>query len=304
MTNDSSGLWASAIVFGAGRFVAVNGSQVFRSTDGEVWLSGYIQNGDASGITYGNGRFIAVGSAGGIHSSPDGVLWLRHTTIPDLSLSAVAYGMNRVVAISYQGIIFVSESFSPEAPNLLQQPESQVVLSGSTVGFGVGVSGQEPFSYQWWRNGAPLPSATNAELVLRDVQDADAASYHVVVQNALGSVTSQAATLTIEPRIPPLTWHRRSPFPTAMNLDTIAYGNGRFVAVAYDGTSVVSSNGLDWIAARIGTNVWSYRLVFGDGQFIVPTDGYLRPSARLLRPRSGHLGGWRDVDGEHLEHEF
>jgi hypothetical protein len=54
-----------------------------------------------------------------------------------------------------------------------------------------------PLSYQWQFDGANLPGATNSIFTIRKVLPASAGSYTVVLSNALGSVTSQPATLMV-----------------------------------------------------------------------------------------------------------
>jgi len=44
------------------------------------------------------------------------------------------------------------------------------------------VTGTAPLSYQWKMGGTDITNATNAALVLNNVQAADAGSYTVVVQ--------------------------------------------------------------------------------------------------------------------------
>ena len=62
--------------------------------------------------------------------------------------------------------------------------------------------GTEPFNYQWLLNGTNMAGATSPWLVLPNVQAAQAGVYTVVVTNAAGSVTSQAALLTVTPAAP------------------------------------------------------------------------------------------------------
>lgn len=81
------------------------------------------------------------------------------------------------------------------------QPASQSVIQGANVTFTVAASSSTALSYQWRHDGANLtsPSATTATLVLNNVQPADAGSYDVIVTNAAGPVTSNPATLAVEP---------------------------------------------------------------------------------------------------------
>jgi len=82
-------------------------------------------------------------------------------------------------------------------PSIATQPVSQTVSEGATVGFTVAVSGTEPFSYQWEKNGAAINGATGATLTLNSVTTGDAGTYTVIVKNSAGSVTSNPATLTV-----------------------------------------------------------------------------------------------------------
>jgi hypothetical protein len=88
------------------------------------------------------------------------------------------------------------------APSFATQPTNQNVTRGANVSFTISASGTAPLSYQWLKNGTPIVGATNSTLTLTNVQSSDAASYTVTVTNAVGSVTSNAAALTlVAPRI-------------------------------------------------------------------------------------------------------
>jgi len=54
--------------------------------------------------------------------------------------------------------------------------------------------------YQWQKEAGAIPGATNATLVLTNLQMTDAGTYTVVVSDALGNaVTSAPAYLTVKP---------------------------------------------------------------------------------------------------------
>jgi len=90
------------------------------------------------------------------------------------------------------------------APTITQQPVSTTGATGQAAEFVVAATGTAPLSYQWRRNGTILnhggnvSGADTATLRLGNVQIGDAGSYDVVVSNAAGSKTSDAATLTVE----------------------------------------------------------------------------------------------------------
>ena len=83
------------------------------------------------------------------------------------------------------------------APAIAISPSSQSVAVGATVAFSVTATGTPALTYQWTKDGVPLASATSSALVLAGVQIAQAGTYQVIVSNAIGSVASVPAMLTI-----------------------------------------------------------------------------------------------------------
>ena len=82
-------------------------------------------------------------------------------------------------------------------PAITSQPSSLTVLQNATAAFSVTATGTQAPTYQWQLNGTPIPSATLASYSISSAQAANAGSYTCVVTNAAGSVTSSAATLTV-----------------------------------------------------------------------------------------------------------
>jgi uncharacterized delta-60 repeat protein len=82
-------------------------------------------------------------------------------------------------------------------PLLVTNPVSQKVQRGQTVVLSTTVLGTPPLIYQWRKNGTNVPGAAASTLTFTNVQWADAGGYDVLATNALGSVTSTVATLTV-----------------------------------------------------------------------------------------------------------
>lgn len=83
------------------------------------------------------------------------------------------------------------------APSVTTQPQSQTVSAGAGVSFSVVATGTAPLAYQWQRDGTAIAGATSATLAFVAAAGDSGASFRVVVSNAAGSVTSNAAVLTV-----------------------------------------------------------------------------------------------------------
>ncbi len=82
-------------------------------------------------------------------------------------------------------------------PTISSQPNSVTVLRGQSATFSLIVSNTLEPSYQWHREGIPILGGTTATFTISSAQASDAGNYTCVVTNAAGSVTSSAATLTV-----------------------------------------------------------------------------------------------------------
>jgi len=116
-------------------------------------------------------------------------------TIPSVQFSDS--GNYRVIitnAAATNSSLFVALTVGPV---ITVQPTNRTVMSGSNTTFTVGVQGSSVLRYQWQLFGANVPSATNANYSITNVQPGHAGNYQVVVTNAAGGATSQVAVLTV-----------------------------------------------------------------------------------------------------------
>lgn len=95
---------------------------------------------------------------------------------------------------------YISFSSSPpsQAPTIVSSPSGRTATLGSAVQLSVYATGGRPLAYQWVFDGTnALSGATSAELQLVNVQLSQSGIYSVIVTNAMGSVTSSPAMLTV-----------------------------------------------------------------------------------------------------------
>ena len=130
----------------------------------------------------------------------DGVA-IPGATSPVLTIPATTLadsGRYTLAATNIVGTATASATLTVRAPPVFTtQPESTTVLAGSASTLTVAATGYPTPSFQWRKNGTALAGATNATLSIAAIAASDAGRYDVVATNALGTVTSSAATLTV-----------------------------------------------------------------------------------------------------------
>ena len=97
-----------------------------------------------------------------------------------------------------------ADLFNPAFPIITTQPQSRTNNVGTEAIFTVMATGADTLSYQWMKDdtnaltgGGRVSGATNATLTLSSLTTNDSGSYSVVVTNAVGSVTSSNAVLSV-----------------------------------------------------------------------------------------------------------
>jgi hypothetical protein len=83
-------------------------------------------------------------------------------------------------------------------PAISTQPSNQTVNSGQPATFTVTATSTAPLSYQWQKGSTGIAGATSASYTTPATAPTDDGSqFKVTVSNSAGSVTSNAATLTV-----------------------------------------------------------------------------------------------------------
>ncbi len=130
-----------------------------------------------------------------------------------------------------------------QATQITTQPQSQSVCEGDDVTFSVSATGDN-LTYQWQKDGSDISGSTSSSLTLTNVSSSDEGSYACVVTGDCGSVTSNAATLTIGSEI---TITQQPQSVTTYLLDTVMFvvtasGNVDFYQWYKDSIALPSSN--------------------------------------------------------------
>ncbi len=146
------------------------------------------------------------------------------------------------------------------APLIVSHPASQTVAVGGSAAFSVTATGTAPLSYQWRFNGTNIAGATNTALSLGNVQLSQAGNYAVLVANAVNSILSSNAVLSVT-----------SPVPTCVSAPSglVSWWPGENNAADSVGGNFGSlSNGVTFVPGEVGQ---AFKL---DG-----TSGYVRVNA-------------------------
>jgi len=125
--------------------------------------------------------------------------------------SAVRFYQPAGIAADDNGDLYIADTdndlvrlgIMPAAPAIQSQPQSQTATTGASAQFSVTASGRPAPTYQWYFNGTAISGAIGSSYSLTGAQSGNAGSYTVVVTNAMGSVTSDPATLTVNAAAPP-----------------------------------------------------------------------------------------------------
>ncbi|HEY0944318.1 MAG TPA: immunoglobulin domain-containing protein [Opitutaceae bacterium] len=116
-------------------------------------------------------------------------------------------------------------------PQIVASPQNAESYVGGTATFRVEATGSD-LVYRWTHDGDTIAGASAATLLLTNLQVGDAGVYQVIVSNALGAVTADAASLSVSPDAPPASGQA----PAAADG---FIGNGSRAAETHDGQGLL-----------------------------------------------------------------
>jgi hypothetical protein len=303
--------WAG-VTYGNGLFVAVSyfGDRVMTSPDGVTWTARSAAGDDDTwaGISYGNGLFVAVGSGSdSVMKSSDGTTWSTSSPAEANSWTSVTYGNGMFVAVSSDGTNRVMRSnFGTFYNNTSYYQGVSLVeitnASGTTVYGSTANPTRDTISVPLTTN-TLTASTTNITYKVRitpkthtNMPVSPGDTYPILAQVSTLTTSggmvegsdSASSTITIDnaitnPVLNVASWTERT--ATISGWQSVAYGNGTFVAVAISGTTQVmtSTDGINWTARTAAeANGW-YAVTYGNGLFVAVTNtGSNRPRSYCI----------------------
>ncbi|MCE7067142.1 T9SS type A sorting domain-containing protein [Dyadobacter sp. CY326] len=219
------------VAFGNNLFVAVGADALIQtSPDGKNWTYCQVEFGqNLIGVTYGDGRFVAVGLHGLIMWSYDGLVWKKSTNKVLYSIKTVAYGNGMFVLVGPYGLI----GTSPDGSTWSYR------YSGTTNHLN-GVA----FGHNQWiavgQNNTILTSSDgNKWTPLTPNVAIGKSDYTDIIYNTHFVITGTNGRIV---RFIPNTFWSNPSSSTYKHLNTISYGNGRYIAGGNSGALQMSIN--------------------------------------------------------------
>lgn len=278
--------WQS-IAYGNGCVIAVantgTGNRIMRSTNnGKSW-SEIESPGDYDwrSVCYGNNLFVAVSYDGYVMASVDGLVWTLRTA-ESHAWSCVCYGNGKYVAVSstnFQNYILLSTDGITWVASLagVDSFETKSIVWGAEAGVFVVVG-----TTRGYTNKRIMSSPDGLVWTLRgpDGGDLYGVSYKANLFVAVGEDYTTGWDSVIRYSADGITWTTATGIAIARRWRSVAYGDGKFVAVAYPtaanfyrpavttNLAAWSTDGETWTAYTTpATNSWK-AVCHGDGVFI------------------------------------
>jgi subtilisin-like proprotein convertase family protein len=158
---------------------------------------------------------------------------------------------------SYTVTIRMGDLVSCAVPSITTQPQGQSSCVGQPVTLSVTASGIPPLSYQWRRNGSNISGATAPSYTIASVALDDAGNYDCLVTNPCGSLTSNAAALTVDTTVV-ITTQPQSQSSCAGLPVTFSIGADSTATLSYqwhkNGTDIAGATASSYTIASVATD--------------------------------------------------
>jgi hypothetical protein len=275
------------LAYGDGKFAGVGGNQRVRSSDGVSWevKSPGGPSVDLNASCAFNSKRYVVGAGGRIftydYASGNLVPAVSGVTV---NLRGIAASDSSIVAVGDGGAVLQSANGvswqlvdGRTTANLANVAYQRGYFCAVGAGGALTVS---PDGVNWQR------ATTNITEDLLSIADNGA---ETLVGTSAGNVLVSANFAT---------WTKRGASGTRM--DSLAYGNGAFVATGFYGSIWYSLDGQLWTSRATGYAGWTAGVAFGAGRFVLLAEnGYIRTSVDGINWTVGRTGleAWSYMNG-------
>jgi sugar lactone lactonase YvrE len=142
-----------------------------------------------------SGVVTTIAGETGVIGSADGIGSAANFYGPSgLALDAVGN-----LYVAEYGNVAIRKGTLAGPPVITAQPQSQSVQAGEKVLLSATITSSLPLTYQWYLNNAAIAGANGSFLEIQSASFASGGSYTLTASNQLGSVTTNAAVLTVAP---------------------------------------------------------------------------------------------------------
>jgi len=192
VTNDSgsvTSIAAALTVNTAPEFLVSLGNQLVKVGDDLMYSSVAAGTEPISYQWYRNGSALVGGAA----QLPSGTLSnIQTNDAGDYFVTAT-----NLVGMATSSVVTLTVAWPPY---IISGPTNQTVQIGNMLYLSVEAGGYEPLIYTWLRDGTVIGGAWLPNLSWASGWW-DAADYQVIIENYAGSVTSEVATITVDPPV-------------------------------------------------------------------------------------------------------
>jgi hypothetical protein len=139
-----------------------------------------------------SGQILSTSITAGSYREQNFLLWQNGIYRIDLSYSGATAASQPNGTVSYYVAVGIG---APPVISVQPGAASQTVAAGASVSYAVEAT--DATTYQWHKDGAPIPGATAANLTLANLQPSASGTYGVVVGNAAGTTASNRVVLVV-----------------------------------------------------------------------------------------------------------
>lgn len=155
-------------------------------------LDGMIFNEDPQFVSAANGNFH-------LENNSPVIDFGNNMAVNNAGVSIDLDSMPRIFNGTVDFGVFEFGSAPSGPPVILQQPTAQAVCEGEGASFNISAAGNQPLSYQWFKDGVAINGAEADVFTITSTTISDSGSYQCIVTNGNAeTVASQSVSLTVQ----------------------------------------------------------------------------------------------------------